>query len=254
MVISSEDLISPEEEKTMLKEIPDFPKYYADEQGNIYSRKKGNNLRKLKPQFQKLWDYYSVKIIDKDGNKRNMTIHRLIALTYLPNPNNLEEVNHIDGVKTNNTLSNLEWVSRSENLKHAFRLGLNDSKGELNGRAKLKDDQVIAIYNTLLSGESNKDVAKEFNLNISVVMDIKAKRAWSHITKDLPDIEIDYRSKILDREVIEFICEKLQDGNAPTPVLKMCEEEFYEGVVRIDNIYDIKRRRNFKDIVKNYKW
>ena len=57
-------------------------------------------------------------IIDNDGNKKNFYLHRLIALTFIPNPLNLNEVNHIDGNPYNNCVNNLDWISRVDNMKH----------------------------------------------------------------------------------------------------------------------------------------
>lgn len=68
-------------------------------------------------------DYDSL-MLSKDGTKKIYMVHRLVALTFLPNPNNKPEVNHKDGNKRNNKLENLEWVTTSENKLHAIRTGL----------------------------------------------------------------------------------------------------------------------------------
>ena len=59
-----------------------------------------------------------IGILDNDGNKKNFYLHRLIALTFIPNPFNLNEVNHIDGNPYNNCVNNLEWITRADNMKH----------------------------------------------------------------------------------------------------------------------------------------
>ena len=68
--------------------------------------------------------YRSVTLYRVNG-KKQYYVHRLVAETFIPNPNNLIDVNHKDGCKTNNILSNLEWCSRSDNQKHAYKNGLN---------------------------------------------------------------------------------------------------------------------------------
>jgi len=61
--------------------------------------------------------------MSKDGKNKHCRIHRLVAEAFIPNPDNLPEVNHIDGVKLNNCVENLEWTSRSANMLHAYSIG-----------------------------------------------------------------------------------------------------------------------------------
>lgn len=67
--------------------------------------------------------YYTVNICF-DGKQENRDIHRIIAILFIPNPENKQQVNHIDGNKLNNNVNNLEWVTASENRMHAYRIGL----------------------------------------------------------------------------------------------------------------------------------
>lgn len=68
--------------------------------------------------------YYHVTLF-LNGKRKIYLVHRLVAQAFIPNPKNLPQVNHKDGNKTNNNAKNLEWVTCSENIKHAFRVGLN---------------------------------------------------------------------------------------------------------------------------------
>lgn len=100
-------------------QIEGYENYFADESGHIYSSKINRFLSPIRNQF----GYYYV-ILQKDSVKKKRLIHRLIAECFLPYNNNRPFVNHIDGIKTNNCLLNLEWCNQSENTIHAFNLGL----------------------------------------------------------------------------------------------------------------------------------
>lgn len=71
---------------------------------------------------------YKFVCLRKDGRTHNRMIHRLVAEAFIPNTNNFPEVNHKDGNKLNNSVENLEWCTRSDNLKHALKIGLMESQ------------------------------------------------------------------------------------------------------------------------------
>lgn len=124
----------------MRKPIKDFPNYEIDENGIVYSKFKGAQYRHIKASTAKVtWKplkhvldkgvgYYLVSLIryEDDGSsvKRNKFIHRLLCEAFLPNPDGKKHVNHKDGDKTNNDLSNLEWATEKENSQHAVDNGL----------------------------------------------------------------------------------------------------------------------------------
>ena len=98
-----------------MKQIKGLEDYLITLDGRVFSLKTMRFLKNItRPN-----GYVYVKI----GNKTYMA-HRLVALTYIPNPENKPQVNHIDGIKTNNKLFNLEWNTQSENIKHSFDIGL----------------------------------------------------------------------------------------------------------------------------------
>lgn len=122
----------------MWKKIPNTDFYYASEDGQIKSvdhprevsihGKKAISISKGKVLKQTLNSYgYPCVGIRFIGQKQKViAVHRLIALTFLPSPKEGQtQINHIDGNKENNNVSNLEWCTPSENLLHAFKLGLN---------------------------------------------------------------------------------------------------------------------------------
>ena len=101
------------------KDIKDLEgKYQVSNFGQILSLnyRKTGKAELLKPGKTK--DGYPIVILYKDGKKKTFTIHRLVAETFLPNPNNLLEVNHKDEDKTNNSVDNLEWCTREYNINY----------------------------------------------------------------------------------------------------------------------------------------
>ena len=97
-------------------------------------------------------------------------IHRLVAIKYIDNPDNLPCVNHIDGNKHNNTIGNLEWCSYSYNSKHAVRTGLQHiNKGCSHYTTKLTIEQLQTIINLSVSGMYQKDIALKFKISKSTV-------------------------------------------------------------------------------------
>ena len=115
-------------------------------------------------------------------NKKQIRTHILIAKTFIPNPNNKSCVNHINGIKTDNRVENLEWCTPRENVIHAFKNGLMvRHKGEKNPYSKLNEDQVISIKNKIKLGATLTSIAKEFNVSVSCICLINRGKNWGHI-------------------------------------------------------------------------
>lgn len=76
-------------------------------------------------------DYLRVPLTDKNHIKKYYLVHRLVAMTFIPNEKDLPQVNHIDGNKLNNNVENLEWCTREDNIKHAYKIGLNPSRKKI---------------------------------------------------------------------------------------------------------------------------
>ena len=125
------------------------------------------NMGKMRPYKQKETimkptsdgSYLKVGLLDETGKHKNKHIHRLIATHFIPNPNNLPQVNHIDGNKLNNSIDNLEWVSASENSIHARDvLKINRNTEALHPRrALLKIDkqtgEVLQEFSTITQAQ-----------------------------------------------------------------------------------------------------
>lgn len=148
-----------------------------------YSDKKVHSLKGkiLKPMITK--HGYETVDLRKNQKRKTSKIHRLVAIAFLKNKKNKPQVNHIDGVKTNNNLSNLEWVNNSENIRHAYKKGLiNTAKGERHAQSKLTKEQVLEIRKIYSKGGlTQKQVGEKFGIDQTHISDIVNKKSWSHI-------------------------------------------------------------------------
>ena len=112
-------LLFVESDENEWRSISELPNYAINEFGEVKNIKRGN---KLKPRVDTR-GYLSIQF-KVNNTTLNRTIHRLVGITFLENIHNLPELNHIDGNKLNNHVSNLEWVTKSQNMQHAHDSGL----------------------------------------------------------------------------------------------------------------------------------
>lgn len=118
----------------------------------------------------------------KQGKVKDMLVARLVATAFIPNPENKPEVNHKDGDKTNCRVSNLEWSTHTENIRHAFAHGLiGPRNGSAGSGARLTERKVLEIRNRIRRGETQTAIAKEFKVGWRCIHSIAKRQTWSHI-------------------------------------------------------------------------
>lgn len=129
-------------------------------------------------------------LVNLHNNARALTTkaHRLVALHFIDNPECKPQVNHLDGVKHNNFVGNLEWCTHSENGKHAFKTGLKvpntdnpKIRGSKNVNSKLTENDVIEIRRLRSDGKKCTDIAKMYGILATNVSNIVLRHSWKHI-------------------------------------------------------------------------
>ena len=117
-----------------------------------------------------------------NGKLVTRKVHRLVAESFLCSSEKNNEVNHINGIKADNTVGNLEWVTRSGNMLHAFKNGLAKSvRGESNPKAKITESQAIAIKSLLADGIGPAKISRDCSVSLNIVKDISRGRTWKHV-------------------------------------------------------------------------
>ena len=111
---------------------------------------------------------------------KQITVHKLVATAFIENPNQLPQVNHKDGDKTNNAADNLEWVDNSGNQQHALATGLmRKALGEAVGVSKLTNEAVLHILRS--PNVPTRTLAEQYNVNMQTIRDIRNRKTWKHI-------------------------------------------------------------------------
>lgn len=184
-----------------MKPYPKYPKYLITEDGQVINSETGKTCK----QRVTVYGYLTVCL-----GKGTYRTHRLVAETYLPNPENKREVNHIDCNKQNNHVLNLEWVSSKENKAHAWQHGLYSDIAEDHHAAQWTNTEIHEVCKMLQDGVSNKVIAERFGMHKDHVAHIKCGDIWASISKDY-----DFKLKIKPRwgdALLHKVCEMLQDG------------------------------------------
>ncbi len=112
---------------------------------------------------------------------KHVKIHRLVAEAFIPNPDNLPMVNHINGIKTDNRVENLEWCNNSHNMQHAYDTGLKSGyNGEAHPIHKLTNIDILEIRE--LKGKLlGKEIAKLYNVSPQMISYILNRKNWKHL-------------------------------------------------------------------------
>ena len=214
-----------------------YPDYCITESGKIYSLKSKKFLT-----TQHNDGGYEVITLRKDKKTTTLKLHRLLCLTYKEDTYfEGAFVNHIDGDKKNNSLNNLEWCTRSENVLHAYDLGLVKNKPR-----QLSEEDVHLICNALEEGSRVVDVAKEFGIEHSIVSGIYNRNSYKYISYEYDFSKVPKAYRISTEKIIN-VCDLLQKGLTQKEVSDVTS-------VHLSSVKMINQRRTHTHISNSFYW
>lgn len=167
------------------KPVVGFEGYIVSSEGEVFSLKLGTKTKRKATNCSK---GYARMDLYGNGKRSSLKVHRIVAQAFLPNPENKPQVNHINSVRDDNRLENLEWVTASENTIHGVIHGAI-AQGQDTYGAVFTNDQVLAIYHRLMAGEKSPDLAVEFGVQYQIIDGIRSKSTYKCVTEHLPDVK-----------------------------------------------------------------
>ena len=228
--------------------------HFITSNGDVYKIKNGTiKYRKLK-QDKHGYCRVNIRIHTKENEKESVTlsVHRLVAMAFIPRIAGKNEVNHKDGNKSNNTVDNLEWVDRSDNMLHAYANDLNH-KGIDNSQSVYTEEQIHEVCRLLSENNlSRAEINKVTGVSLSIIKGILDHKKWKHISKFY---NIDGYNKVsvntgstpkATEEQIHEVCRLLQLGNYTA------NQIFHLTGVSEYTIHDIKGHKTWIRISKQY--
>lgn len=161
------------------KQVKGFSNYEVSTLGRVRSKVSNKFLTPYKNKKR----HYKYMSLQQNGKRKNFSLHRLIASTFIENPLNKAQVNHKSGDKMDNSVNNLEWVTPKENVHHAIKNGwfAPPLYGSLQPMAKVNEKQVIEIRRLEKEGMYHKDIAKIYGLGVSTVTHIVNRTRWGFL-------------------------------------------------------------------------
>lgn len=215
--------------ETVIYNGQDVDNYEVSNIGTVMNLNSNKLLKIRKNEF----GYSCVSIRMPDGKAKIAKVHRLVAMAFIPNPENKREVNHIIPVKDFNWVGNLEWASSAENKYHARRHGLyKDASynrvGQDRPGTRYSDETVRKVCKLLEEGKQPTEIALLLGVSKSLPGCIKYTGKWSHIAKDYNIPKPTKNIKIRPTWLVSDIKKMLEDGMSNRMILDMYEPSGYE--------------------------
>lgn len=246
-------------------------RYFISNYGRVFNSNTNDFNKPFYDTRDNSGNYYCrVRLITQYGIQKAYSIHRLVITCFFPELGSINQklqVNHKDGLKSHNYVnpinydkSNLEWLTPSENVQHAFKNNLNSQIGEKNSCCKITKDIVIKISQLLLENKySDKDIANIIGNNVTpyIVSNIRNKNSWAYLTESF-SFPKRKQSKIFSDKDIHNFCSYLYiNRNSAKTKKELCinalkEFGFEATESNINALLLINRGVTYKNIRQQY--
>jgi hypothetical protein len=233
--------------------------YIITENGTVYNIETEYKLKKF---IISINNYYGVNIgLGRRGYYKTCTVHRLLGMGYIPNPNRKKVINHIDGNKLNNSLDNLEWCTYSENNKHAYIYGLKKPTkprcGEMSNLCLHSEKEVRKVCKLFEKGYDPEGIYREFGISKAFTSKIYYRKSWKHISKDYNFDKAVLYNKFFDRDTTESIFYLYRAYMRTKDIMKYLNIQKNEInrshlrlIIRRIKKYDKKVKKHYEDLDK----
>ena len=192
------------------KRIEEFPDYEITTCGKIFNSK-GKQI-KMHSNIDGYWTFN----LQKDGKGYHRRRARLLALTFIPNPDNLPVVNHIDHTRTNDNLDNLEWVTHKGNTRKSVELHPERWKA----LATITEELVHEVCKMIEDGYRNVDINSQLNVTNDIIKHIRRGECWTEVSCNY---KMQGSMKTISPETAKWVCYRVKEGLSNSEILAISE-------------------------------